>query len=171
MFLQMRGFQQKLCHQIKKCLSLALILCFVHNMIVFSCCQMLPRLHIIDTVRKVSKNGVFSGLYFPGFSPNKVKYGSEKIPYLGIFHAVRVHKNAVKAFFIVNCDTLTVSISVILDTKKDAKFQRDLFLWVFAKFAKMSPARLNPALINSLKVPGNEIGFKLQFSSEIKLIR
>ena len=40
------------------------------------------------TARKVSKYGVFSGPYFPLFSPNTGKYGSEKTPFLETFHAV-----------------------------------------------------------------------------------
>ena len=39
-------------------------------------------------VWKVSKYGVFSGPYFPVFSPNKGKNGQEKNPYLDTFHAV-----------------------------------------------------------------------------------
>ena len=37
---------------------------------------------------KVSKDGVFSGPYFPVFSLNARKYGPEKTPYLDTFHAV-----------------------------------------------------------------------------------
>ena len=40
------------------------------------------------TVWKVSKYGVFSGLYFYVFSPNTEKYGPEKMPYLDTFHTV-----------------------------------------------------------------------------------
>ena len=40
------------------------------------------------TAWKVPKYGVFSGLYFPVFSPNTGKYGPEKYPYLDTFHAV-----------------------------------------------------------------------------------
>ena len=36
----------------------------------------------------MSKYGVFSGPYFPEFSPNTRKYGPEKAPYLDTFHAV-----------------------------------------------------------------------------------
>ena len=36
----------------------------------------------------MSKYGVFSGPYFPVFSPNTGKYRPEKIPYLDTFHAV-----------------------------------------------------------------------------------
>ena len=36
----------------------------------------------------MSKYGVFSGPYFPVFSPNTGKYGPEKTPHLDIFHAV-----------------------------------------------------------------------------------
>ena len=38
----------------------------------------------------MSKYGVFSGRYFPVFSPNIGKYGPEKSPYLDTFHAVYV---------------------------------------------------------------------------------
>ena len=38
----------------------------------------------------MSKFGVFSGPYFPAFSPNKGKYRPENTPYLDIFHAVQV---------------------------------------------------------------------------------
>ena len=37
---------------------------------------------------KVSKYGIFSGLYFPLFISNTGKYGLEKTPYLHIFHIV-----------------------------------------------------------------------------------
>ena len=36
----------------------------------------------------MSKYGVFSGLYFPIFGLNTGKYGPEKTPYLGSFHAM-----------------------------------------------------------------------------------
>ena len=35
----------------------------------------------------MSKYGVFSGPYFPAFSPNTGKYGAEKSPNLDTFHA------------------------------------------------------------------------------------
>ena len=38
------------------------------------------------------KYGVFSGRYFPVFSPNTGKYGPEKNPYLDIFHAVDISR-------------------------------------------------------------------------------
>ena len=41
-----------------------------------------------STAWKVSKYWVFSGSYFPVFSPNTGKYGPEKTPYLDTFHAV-----------------------------------------------------------------------------------
>ena len=37
---------------------------------------------------KLSRYGVFSGPYFPVFSPNTEKYGPEKTSYLDTFHAV-----------------------------------------------------------------------------------
>ena len=46
--------------------------------------EMLFQLHCGN----VSKYGVFSGPYFPVFSPNTGKYGPEKTPYLDTFHAV-----------------------------------------------------------------------------------
>ena len=39
-------------------------------------------------LREVSKYGIFSGSYFPVFSPNTGKNGPEKTPYLDTFHAV-----------------------------------------------------------------------------------
>ena len=36
----------------------------------------------------MSESGVFSGPYFPVFSPNAGKYRSENTPYLDAFHAV-----------------------------------------------------------------------------------
>ena len=39
---------------------------------------------------KCPKYGVFSGPYFPVFSPNAGNYGPEKTPYLDNFHAVHV---------------------------------------------------------------------------------
>ena len=44
---------------------------------------------IKGAVWKVSKYGVFSGLYFPVFGLNTGKYGPGKTPYLDTFHAVR----------------------------------------------------------------------------------
>ena len=38
---------------------------------------------------KVSKHGVFSGPYFPVFSPKTGKYVPEKTPYLDTFHTVK----------------------------------------------------------------------------------
>ena len=42
------------------------------------------------SARKVSKYGVFSGPYFPVFSPNMAKYGPEKTPDFDTFHSVLV---------------------------------------------------------------------------------
>ena len=42
-----------------------------------------------NTAQKVSKYKVFSDPYFPVFSPNTRKYGLEKTPYVGSFHAVQ----------------------------------------------------------------------------------
>ena len=42
------------------------------------------------SARKVSKYGVFSGPYFPVFSPNTAKYGPEKTPDFDTFHSVLV---------------------------------------------------------------------------------
>ena len=46
------------------------------------------KLFCLYTASKVSKYEVFSGPYFPVFSPNTGKYGSEKASYLDTFHAV-----------------------------------------------------------------------------------
>ena len=35
---------------------------------------------------------VFPGTYFPVFSPNTGKYGPEKTPHLGTFHAMNITK-------------------------------------------------------------------------------
>ena len=43
----------------------------------------------LRTVWKLSKYGVYSGPYFPVFSPNTGKYAPIKTSYLGTFHAVR----------------------------------------------------------------------------------
>ena len=43
----------------------------------------------LNTAWKVSKYGVFSGPYFPVFSPNTGKYEPEKAPFLDTFHAVK----------------------------------------------------------------------------------
>ena len=43
-----------------------------------------------DTASKVFKYGIFSGLYFPVFSPNTGKCGTEETQYLDTFHTVRV---------------------------------------------------------------------------------
>ena len=40
------------------------------------------------------KYGVFSGPYFPVFTPNTVKYGPEKTLYLDTFHAEIVGRTA-----------------------------------------------------------------------------
>ena len=42
----------------------------------------------MSTAWNVSKYGVFSGSYFPVFSPNTGKYTPEKTPYLDTFHEV-----------------------------------------------------------------------------------
>ena len=45
-----------------------------------------------STAWKVPQYGVFSGLYFPVFGLNTVKYGPEKTPYLDTFHSVIISK-------------------------------------------------------------------------------
>ena len=42
------------------------------------------------------KYGVFSGPYFPVFSPNTGEYGPEKTPFLGTFHAVLIRSMVIK---------------------------------------------------------------------------
>ena len=42
----------------------------------------------VFTEWKVSKYGLFSGLYLHIFSPKMGKYGPEKTPYLDTFHSV-----------------------------------------------------------------------------------
>ena len=43
----------------------------------------------VNTAWKVSKYGVFSGLYFPVFSPGTGKYKPEKTPHLDTFHILK----------------------------------------------------------------------------------
>ena len=47
----------------------------------------------------MSKYGVFSGPYFPVFSPNVGKYLPEKTPYLETFHAVHVTRAIKKTLY------------------------------------------------------------------------
>ena len=47
----------------------------------------------------MSKYGVFSGPYFPVFSPNVGKYVPEKTPYLETFHAVHVTRAIKKTLY------------------------------------------------------------------------
>ena len=61
------------------------------------------RVREIDTVRKVSKYGVFSGPYFPAFGLNTGKYGPEKTPYLNTFHAVREIQKILHASYLQVC--------------------------------------------------------------------
>ena len=42
----------------------------------------------LNTSITLSRYGVFSGPYFPTFSPNTRKYGLERNPYLDTFHVV-----------------------------------------------------------------------------------
>ena len=50
---------------------------------------------IINTARKVSNYGVFSGPYFPLLRLNTGKYGPEKTPYLDAFHVVQLMQNPI----------------------------------------------------------------------------
>ena len=45
----------------------------------------------------MSKYGVFSGPYFPIFSPNTGKYGPGRTPYLATFHAVTINGKVIKS--------------------------------------------------------------------------
>ena len=68
---------------------------------------MKAHLIIKNAAWKVSKYGVFSGLYFPVFSPNTRKCGPEDTLYLDTFHAVKVAcaKN--------NCLIRTITLVII----------------------------------------------------------
>ena len=56
------------------------------------------------SARKVSKYGIFSGPYFPVFSPNTAKYGPEKTPNLDTFHsALVILKDFLSLFRINTC--------------------------------------------------------------------
>ena len=57
-------------------------------------CAILLTNPYFHTAWKVSKYGAFSGPHFPTFSPNTVKYGQGKTPYLDTFHAVSLNTNA-----------------------------------------------------------------------------
>ena len=57
------------------------------------------------TALKVPKYRVFSGPYFPVFSPNKGKYGPEKTRYLDTFHVLRTN-NSGETFAIVFWSTI-----------------------------------------------------------------
>ena len=50
------------------------------------------------TALKVSKYGVFSGPYFPAFSPNTGKYGPEKTSYVDTFHVLSTLPNCPNNF-------------------------------------------------------------------------
>ena len=65
-------------------------------------------LFFINVLREVSKYGVFSITYFPSFSPNVGKYGTEKTPYLDTFHAVEheMHHNDALQYFSAVCKYL-----------------------------------------------------------------
>ena len=57
----------------------------------WSCTVLLDFLTFCEnTAWKVSKDGIFSGPYFPVFSANTEKCGPEKTPSLDTFHAVKV---------------------------------------------------------------------------------
>ena len=43
----------------------------------------------------MSKDGVFSGPYFPVFSPNTGKYGPGKTRYLDTFHVLKTNNSGV----------------------------------------------------------------------------
>ena len=61
----------------------------------------------------MSKYGVFSGPYFPVFSPNIEKYGPEKTPYLDTFHEMTydgtfLQKELIKAAIYTKNSTIDV---------------------------------------------------------------
>ena len=53
----------------------------------------LSQLTATTTARNVSKNGVFSGPYFPVLGLNTGKYGPGRTPYLDTFHTVSRGRN------------------------------------------------------------------------------
>ena len=67
----------------------------------------------------MSKYGVFSGPYFPVFSLNTGRYGSEINPYLETFQAVRVMKILTKAIILTTVmGLLAISIGLIATSLK-----------------------------------------------------
>ena len=52
--------------------------------------DLIIELNDLITEQKVSRYGVFSGLFSPLFTSNTGKYGPEKIPYFDTFHAVNL---------------------------------------------------------------------------------
>ena len=69
--------------------------------------------------------GVFSGPYFPVFGLNTGKYGPQKTPYLGTFHAVVVvgNKDDVHELFQELPDDLTLRK---LGSKEIRKYQKNV---------------------------------------------
>ena len=59
----------------------------------------------------MSKYGVFSGPYFPVFSPNKGKCGPEKTPYLGTSYAVKATRNGLLFPFLVTMILMMIWLS------------------------------------------------------------
>ena len=51
---------------------------------------------VICAEQKMSQYGVFSGLYFPVFSPNKGTHGPEKTQYLNTFNFLESSSNVLK---------------------------------------------------------------------------
>ena len=76
-------------------------------------------------MKSVSKYGVFSGPYFPVFGLNTGKYGPEKTPHLGTFHAVKVSE-FVKSEQIKNYAQLLATAE-----KRENAGQTDLVDYIF----------------------------------------
>ena len=90
-FLTFRPFLTLQCfflHSTHPVNSIFLVVVRMYKILVIDEAFVYPFCNYYHTAWKESKYGVFSGLYFPAFSPNTGKYGLEKTPYLDTFHAV-----------------------------------------------------------------------------------
>ena len=59
------------------------------------------RISIMSITAKMYKYRIFSGLYFPVFSPNTGKYRPGKFPYLDTFHAVKIRDHSLTSWLLI----------------------------------------------------------------------
>ena len=79
---------------------------------------------------KVSKYGVFSGPYFPVFSPNTGKCGPEKYPYLDAFHAMRASLLR-SSFYRNSIWSIKLLINALFSLFDEMCFSSDFFLSIY----------------------------------------